>query len=212
MKVVGHHLGTNLQNPPQVRNGQTKKIIGFQVLQITDMLAQKSPVLFRQADGVFEFSPQGQHRWYGRHLRGQENGNRHVSPGAPDLSRNPAHHAKYRIISPKINIPVMTQKIVGDAVKIQKGRLIVPVDGFLAHITAGHDQGRKGFFHEKDMQRRIGQHNAQITVEGRHLFGKAVVWPFFSKARSVFGGRRAGPHSGFNSHERSSGPFQGSEP
>jgi hypothetical protein len=53
-------------------------------------------------------------------MDGEKNGNRHISAGTPDLSRHIIHHPHHRIISPQMDIPVVGQKIVGNAVKFFK--------------------------------------------------------------------------------------------
>ncbi len=58
--VEGHDLGVHIENALQVFDGLLKKLVGLQVFQIPDVLADKGPVLLAQANGVFQLGPQRQ--------------------------------------------------------------------------------------------------------------------------------------------------------
>src|SRR5208283_215991 len=62
VEIVGDDLRPDLENPLKMPDGFVKKTIAFDVLQISDVLAQESVLSFCKADGVFQLASDRQHR------------------------------------------------------------------------------------------------------------------------------------------------------
>ena len=67
----------------------------------------------------------------------------------------------------------MHQEEVGETVQSTDCFSIIDRDRLLAEVAAGHHQSLKPSLGEQQiMQRRVGQKNSQVTIEGRNLVGK----------------------------------------
>ncbi|MEJ2492478.1 MAG: hypothetical protein P8Y84_12820 [Desulfuromonadales bacterium] len=147
----------------------------MRVLQITDVLAEKSTVATRQADGVLQLRADRQNRRGGDR---QGHRARHITAGSPEQQRLPGHHPGDRIIGPHVNPPIMAEKGIGHGRQALAGFFVLIGNRFIGKIGTGHDQGTKRLREEQMMKRRIGQHDAEISVIGGKTRRQAMSGPF----------------------------------
>src|ERR1035437_9159366 len=169
MKIVGDDLRLDFENPLQMHDRFVEKSITFHVLQISDVLAQESVLSFGEADGVFEFASDGQHR---RLIVLQENRYRNKTAGTPQLPCDAASNSHHGIVAAQQDVTVMHQEVVGESVQSIHRFSILNCDRLLAQVAAGHHQSLKPSFGEQQvMKRRVRQKTYQVAVEGRNLIG-----------------------------------------
>src|ERR1035437_7058298 len=114
MKIVGDDLRLDFENPLQVLDRFVEKTITFHVLQISDVLAQESVLSFGEADGVFEFASDSQHRGM---IVLQENRYRNKTARAPHLACHAASNSHHGIVAAQQDVTVMHQEVVGESVQ-----------------------------------------------------------------------------------------------
>ncbi len=111
---MGNNTGFNAEQFPVERDGIGKMLHGLQILHVADMLAYKRVVVSGQGKGILLFRAAAEDLPAGKF---QEDGIRSVATGAPDnLGTLPGHHGNTIVIA-GVNIPVVEQKVVGNAAK-----------------------------------------------------------------------------------------------
>ena len=81
----------------------------------------------------------------------------------------PLFHNSQTIIIAGIDIPIVNNEEVSDALEPPYCLIVVLGDGLLADIAAGHHQGHAGFPEQHMVQRGIWEHHPQILEFGRYL-------------------------------------------
>ena len=69
---------------------------------------------------------------------------------------------------------VMNEKAIGDGTQAGVGFFVADADRLLAEVAAGHHQGRAEGVEQQLVQRRVGEHDAEVAVARRHRGGQAV--------------------------------------
>jgi len=96
--------------------------LGINIIQVTDVLAQKGFIFFRQAYGIFNDCTQ---RQSAAAVFFKVDRGRNKRPGSSVYGRVAAIQADNRIIGLSDNRPVMQEKIVGNICKFFKGFIII---------------------------------------------------------------------------------------
>jgi hypothetical protein len=145
-----------------------EKTIALDILQISDVLAQKCVPSFRQADGVFEFTSNREHRGvFPSLIVFQKNRHRNKTARTSQLPRHAARHAHHGIVAAQKNLAVVHQEAVSQPTQAIGSFPIINGDRLLAQVAAGHHQGLEfALGKQKVMQRRIRQKNSQVAIEG----------------------------------------------
>ena len=124
-------------------------------------------------------------------LQGQVEGTGHEAPGpAQGNGLIGSQGADHRIVARDVDVPVVQQKGVRQGGQIGAGGFIGVRQGLFAEIAAGHHQGRGGLVQEQQVQRGIGQHQAQVLVARGHVRGKRTILALSGQDDGPFPGQQ----------------------
>ena len=88
---------------------------------------------------------------------------------------------------------IVHEEAIGDAAKALHRFSAVGTDGLLAQVAACRDHGEPRRVQEKMMQRRVGEHHAEIRVAGSDALGDRRAGAFAEQHdRRLRGGERRG--------------------
>src|SRR5512142_496425 len=96
--------------------------------------------IFREADGVFEFSPNGQNR---RQLFFEKNGDGNKAAGTAHLSWYSSDDAHYGIVAAQQNVAIVDEEVVGQPAQARHRFVVIDGNRLFAQIAASHDQRLK---------------------------------------------------------------------
>ena len=154
-------FGPNFEDRLQVVGRPFKRLVNLQVLEIANVLAEKSAVGPGQAETIFQFRSDPEDA--GLLCRqGYSPGDK---PARTAYHRRPVSHDTHNgIIRPGVYSSIVLQKQVGNPCKPRTGLLIFIRNRFVGEVGAGHNQCQEMFFEQQVMQRRIRQHRSDKAV------------------------------------------------
>ncbi|KAF5054784.1 hypothetical protein DSECCO2_384550 [anaerobic digester metagenome] len=161
---MDHGRGPDLQDVGQVGGDLPEKTVGFEVLEVADVLRDEGLLALRQAEGVLE---QGARAEDDGPVLGQVHGRRGEAARPADELGRVAHGADHGVVAADEDVAVVQEEGVGDGPEPAQGLAVAQADGLGAHVARGHDQGRRPgrrcgqLLEEHVVQRRVGQHDAQ---------------------------------------------------
>ena len=161
VQVTGGESGFNVKQVLEMGDLLGIILQGLHVLQIADVLARKHIAALGQAEAGLLFRPAGQNALQ-RALHPQWKG--YIAPGAAGGVFLSLQHPAQGIVAPGLNLPVMEQKAVGNALQLFQSLGVFEKDGRVRQVGAGHDQQIYVVPKQQVVQGRIGQHHAQIAV------------------------------------------------
>ena len=161
MQVADELLRTDVKQTLEVGDLLFVVFQRLEVFEISDVLAGEHIVPLRQAEARLLLGSAGEDAALA--ARDADRIGR-VAAGAPDRVLPPVQTEAERIVAAGLDLPVVEQKAVGNAVKPFPRLVVFEDDGRVREVGAGHDQHVNIVPEEEDVQRRIGQHNAHIAV------------------------------------------------
>ena len=170
VQVVRDHLGRDGEQALEVLDALAEgpeRLVGPQV---ADVGPDPGPSALGQAEGALELGAAGQHRAPRRDRQRRARGD--VAARAAQEHGPPAHGPQHRVVRPRVDRAVVDQDEVGDGAE-PLGHLLVAVhDGLVGDVPARHDEDRADVGQEQVVQRRVGQHHAEVGRargdRGRH--------------------------------------------
>ena len=176
VQVVRDHLGRDGEQAPEVLDALAEgpqRLVGPQV---ADVGPDPGPSALGQAEGALELGAAGQHRAPRRDRQRRARGD--VAARAAQEHGPPAHGPQHRVVRPRVDRSVVGEDEVGDGAE-PLGHLLVAVhDGLVGDVPARHDEDRADVGQEQVMQRRVGQHHAEVGRargdRGRHPRARAA--------------------------------------
>src|SRR5271165_6345554 len=175
MQIVGNGDWCYLQDALQMLDGLFEKAIALRILEIPYMLREKGVPAVGQADGVLQFTTNGQHRW---HILAQENRNRHKPARAPQLSRPPAGDPRHGVVAAQQNVAVVKEEAVGQLAQPANCLIIGNAYRLLAQVGTSHDQRCEATSSKKQMmERRVWKEHAKVAVERRNFLRDRSIFP-----------------------------------
>ena len=133
---------------------------GLHIFQVADVLAQEKGPALGQGEGRLLLRAAGQNPGT---VRLQKQGLRGIAAAAPQEIVLAVKDPKQGVVAPGDNVPVVHQETVSDPFQLLQGLPVVVHHGTVRPVGAGHHQGVEAL-HQQVVQRRIGQHHAQIPV------------------------------------------------
>ena len=173
MRVGDKHIRGDTGQRLQMRLSRIERRQGGEVVHVADVLAQPGVLSVGDRHGVLQVCSHGQCR---RHRDRQRDGQRRVSARAPDRQLDAVDHPHDRVIAGHQDGPVVHQPAVGEVRKPVEGIVIGEADRLATQIARRHHQRRRSRLiarqpEQQDVQRRVGQHDAEIGVMRRHRIG-----------------------------------------
>ncbi len=163
----------HLKNALEVLNSLAEEAVAFQIFQIADVLAEECFAAAKDANGVFQFTADGQNR-----LRFVFKGNRYgnKTAGTAQHLRLAGGDANDGIIAAAQDIAIVNEVSIGDAVEPAEGFGVIDGDGLFAEVGAGHDKRVEfGAGKEEMVKRGVRQKNAQKMIARSNAFREAGV-------------------------------------
>ena len=165
VQVVGHDLRRDREEPLEVRHAHGEGAQGLLVAQVADVVARPCARALGQAEGALELGSAGQQL---ARVDGQRQRLGHVPARAAQQQRAPADRAHDRVVGARADRAVVHEDVVGDA-RQALDRVVVAVgDRLVGDVAAGHHQRRRGVGRQQVVQRRVGQHHAELGAARRH--------------------------------------------
>ncbi len=149
----------------------------------------------RQAERVLQLRAAGEHRAGEARERGtaHRDGFRHVAARPPDQHRAATDGAGHGVVGPDVDGPVVGEERVGDTAQPVKRVLVAVGDRLVGDVSAGQHQRAADRGEQQVVQRRVGQHDAELPVARRGRRGDGRVRAPRAAARSAWPGWPAGP-------------------
>ena len=164
MRVARHGLGRDIVERGQIPADPAEGFVRGGRFQIADVLADEDIVPEAERNGVFQMRAHGQHRI---ERLGDVNGQGRVTARAAHDLLATEEDANDGIIDVADDGPVVHEEGVGDAVQTLDRFGIVDANRLVGEISAGGDDGKTEFAHEQVMERRGGQHDAEVRIARR---------------------------------------------
>ena len=168
VQVAGHRLGHRLEEIHQVGDHLPVYLDAGHVVQVADVRAEDHLGAERQGHGVLQVPAHRQDRG---DLKAQVDRQRGKAAGAAQHLQAVGADPGDRIIDRADNRPVVRQEHVGDGTQALQRVGRADRHGLLGEIAARADDRPAGGFQEQMVQRRVGQHHAQVRVARRHVLG-----------------------------------------
>ncbi len=167
VEVVDEEARREAEESLQSRHRLLERAEDLEVLEVADVGPERGLVPRRQAEGVLEVRPAGQHR----HRDGVREAHRRGHEAA-----GPAHHERatqddpgHRVVGPRLDLPVVDEEQVGDAGEAGQ-RVVVPVgDGLVGEVPRGQDQRAPGRGGEEVVERGVGEEEPHRGAVGGDL-------------------------------------------
>ncbi len=187
MQIGGDNLRPGVVKFLKIRDNAAKGGVRLLRFQITNVLADENLVANGERDGVFQMRTNGQNgvrssEFGVRSFVGasalasriphstictpQLDGQRRVAAGAAQDQFAVEHDTHNRIVHMPDNGTIMDEKNVGDAAQPFQGFAFVGANRFVAQVAAGRHDRKSEFGHQQMMQRRVGQHRAEVRIAG----------------------------------------------
>jgi hypothetical protein len=176
VQVAGNDLRLHPEQALEVGNALLVRGERFVVLQVADVVAEEGVLAARQAEGILELGSGSQQ---GRQGEGQAERVGGVAARPADRIQTASCQAGDRVVHPHVDRPVVQQEGICQAGQTLAGLLVAIGDGLFAQVSAGHDQQFGEtllWLEQQQMQRSVGQHDAQRTLPGSHTTGHARLW------------------------------------
>ena len=173
VEVVRDQLGPHSEERLEMLDPLGERAKRLVVLQVPDVMADPGATALGDTKGVLQLGPTGEDR----RRRPERQIARNVAARPPQEQRAIHNHAKHGIVGPSLDRPVVHEEQVRDPRKPLQCVLVAVGDGLVRDVRARHHQHRARVIEQQVVERRVGQHHAELS-RGR---------------RDRVGDRRAGP-------------------
>ncbi len=162
MQVTGDLIGGGVVQRLEVVQRLPEDFDGPGAVHIAEMLADEDMIVMQQRDGVLLVAA---HRQNGAPLRiGDSDRLRDVSACAAQHQQFVRRYTDDRVVHVTGDRAVVDQKQIGDPVKAGQRVMLVGADRLAGQIAAGGDHRKAEIAEQQVMQRRVGQHRAEIWI------------------------------------------------
>ena len=174
MEVVDQGRRPRLPEVEEVGHRRLEGGLRARVLHVAEVLRDEHLVAEAQGDGVLELGADREQRRRlasARRKRRQAQRQRRVAAGAaqqPRRAGDPAHHAVVGVAGDR---PVVDQEAVGDAAQPFDRLVLGGDDGLLGEVAAGRHHRPAELRHQQVVERRVGEHQAELRLPRGHLVG-----------------------------------------
>src|SRR5215813_1146282 len=175
MEVMSDHARREREEALKMIDGLHPATVGAFIAEIAKMLAEEDVPATNKTKHALEFPAAGQNRL--DRLMGKGDRQWHVAPRAAQKERDPVDASGYRIVTADLNRAIVSQKKIRNAAQSVHGVAILEGDWLVAAIPARHDQREVDASEQQMLERRVGQHQAEMTQSGSHLVGHALTYP-----------------------------------
>ena len=183
MQVVRHHRGLDREQPLEVVDALRERAQRLVVLEVADVMAHPRAPALRHGEGVLQLARRTRAGAAARDR--QRDRRRHVAAraaqhaaGAPPPRAPPSRRCASRSGG-------RAAGRVGDAAEPLARFLVAIGDRLVGHVAARHHQRLAGVGQQQVVQRRVGQHHAELARARRDRAATARVRPARAPARSA---------------------------
>ena len=167
VEVVHHQLGLHGEQPLEVRDALAERAQRLVVLEVADVVADPRAGALGDPEGVLLLGAAGEQAGAGgrnreRQLRG------HVAARAAQQLRPSGRHAHDRVVGPRLDRAVVQQEEIGDAGEPLARVLVAVGDRLVGGVAARHHERLPHVREQEVVERRVGEHHAQVRRSRRH--------------------------------------------
>ena len=161
VQVVGDDLRRHGEELLEVRDALGEGAQRLLVAQVADVVADPGARALGHAERALELGPAGQQPGGGERER-ERRGD--VAARAAQHERPAADGAHDRVVGARVDRAVVEQDVVGDAGQALARVVVAVGDRLVGHVAARHHERRRGVVREQVVQRRVGQHHAELAA------------------------------------------------
>ena len=179
VEIVGDQLGGEREQPLEVRDAVPEAEQRIEVAQIADVGSHPGARAGGQAEGRLLLGAAGEDRPLRRGR--QRDALRHVAAGAPDRQRprgrSGVERAHHRVLGADVDRAAVAEEGVGDRAEPAQRFGVAVGDRLLGDVARGQHQGLAQVGEQQVMERRVGQHHAEVGAAGRDRGGDRGAGP-----------------------------------
>ncbi len=165
MEITGDDGRFAFRDLLKERHALAMEVSCLRSLQVSDVGAQKSEVVFQNAEGRFHLRSQGENLGI---TFPQDERFRGVASGTTQYRSLAGRDSCDRIVTPDQDVPVVDEEKIGDALQPMDGFAVPDADGLVNLVGACHDERLKRFLQEKMVKRRVGKHDPLVGHARSH--------------------------------------------
>ncbi len=167
VEIVGDGGGVDFEDLLEVVDGLLEEVVGGEVFEVADVLAQEGVGASGEADGVLELASDGEDRRDG--FAELDGGGNEASRATNEL-RAGGEVLNDRVVAAEEDVAIVEEEEVGNGGEAGEGFAVVDGDGLFAEIGAGHDEGGEaGVGEEQVVERGVGEEEAEVIGVGREV-------------------------------------------
>lgn len=160
VEIADNGVGGMMIQLFQVGDCLPEGLVGFGILKIAEMLAERDPPSGGNRNRILQMSSDGEKGAVRLDLK-RERG----IPARPSQDkRTYCDHPDDRVVERPDDRPVVNQEEIGDSGEPQKGVAFIGADRFLGSITAGGDDRKAELRHQEMMKGGVREENAEVRV------------------------------------------------
>ena len=160
VQIVGHHLRIDPEQPAEVRRCLQERLIGGEVLEVTDVVAAHEERLLGHRHGVLELGADGEHlaRRLARKRQRPRARSRGTAAPSAAVVLSPARPSRRNGCGSGGCVPATPSTSGPSRAKASSS---VVSDGIVGQVAAAHHERAAHLCHEQVVQRRVGEHHAR---------------------------------------------------
>jgi hypothetical protein len=176
MQIMRDQLRLRGVEAGQIGDRAPEGVVGLFGGEVTDVLTNENIPLYAQRDRVLKLRAD---REDGGLRAGHRNRQRGVAAGSPQHHFPSVHEAQNRIVDVPNDEAIVHEKVVRDAAQAIDRFTFIDANRLVAQVAAGRDNGEIQFTKQEVMERRGGEHDAEVGVSGRNGGWLLVAHCFF---------------------------------
>src|SRR5262245_12950486 len=138
-------------------------------------LADEDVATTNQTNNALEVAAAGQDRQ--DRFMGKGDRQWYVAPRTAQEERDPVDASGDRVVTADLNRTIVSQKEIRNAAQSVHGIAILEGDWLVPAIPTRHDQREVDASEEQMLERRVGQHQTEMTQSRSHLIGHPLTYP-----------------------------------
>src|SRR5215510_6725542 len=175
MEVMSDDASRDREEPLEMIDGVRPGSVGAFIAEIAKMLAEEDVPTTDKRKYALELTAAGQDRL--DRLVGEGDRQGHVAPRTAQEKGDSVDAPRYRVVAADLDRAIVSQKEIRNAAQPVHGVAIFEGDRLVAPIPTRHDQREVDSSEEQMLERRVGQHHAEMTQSRSHLIGHALTCP-----------------------------------